>query len=46
MHQTFVDAAGHHRQPVTMPGNHAGRSPRNKDDADPPTRRRSRRSSQ
>jgi site-specific recombinase XerD len=40
MHPIVVDAAGHRRQPVTLPGYHAGRSPRNKDQhypADPPT---------
>jgi hypothetical protein len=34
------DAAGRRRSPATMPGDHAGRPPRNKgrlDPADPPT---------
>jgi site-specific recombinase XerD len=30
MHPTLLDAAGHPRQPVTLPGYHAGRPPRNK----------------
>ena len=30
MHQAFLDAAGHPRQPVTSPGHHAGRLPPNK----------------
>jgi hypothetical protein len=36
----LLDAAGHRRQPVTLPGYHAGRAPRNKGrryPADPPT---------
>lgn len=40
MHKAFLDAAGHPRQPVTLPGHHAGRPPRNKGrryPADPPT---------
>jgi integrase len=40
MKQALVDAAGHQRQPVTLPGYHAGRPPRNKGrryPADPPT---------
>ena len=40
MHPILLDAAGHQRQPVTLPGYHAGRPPRNKgrrDPADPPT---------
>jgi site-specific recombinase XerD len=40
MHPTLLDAAGHRRQPVTLPGYHAGRPPRNKGrryPADPPT---------
>ena len=44
MHQAFLDAAGHQRQPVTMPGYHAGRPPRNKGrryPADPPPSKRS-----
>src|SRR5665811_1563995 len=37
---TVLDAAGRRRSPATMPGYHAGRSPRNKGmryPADPPT---------
>jgi integrase len=40
MHLILLDAAGHQRQPVTLPGYHAGRPPRNKGrryPADPPT---------
>lgn len=40
MHPALLDAAGHPRQPVTLPGYHAGRPPRNKGrrfPADPPT---------
>jgi integrase len=40
MNSTLLDAAGHQRQPVTLPGYHAGRPPRNKGrrfPADPPT---------
>ncbi len=40
MHAILLDAAGHRRQPVTLPGYHAGRPPRNKGrryPADPPT---------
>lgn len=40
MHPTLLDAAGHQRAAVTLPGYHAGRSPRNKGrryPADPPT---------
>jgi integrase len=40
MHPVLLDAAGHRRQPVTLPGYHAGRPPRNKGrryPADPPT---------
>ncbi len=40
MHAVLYDAAGHHRSPVTMPGFHEGRTPRNKGrryPADPPT---------
>ena len=40
MHPILLDAAGHRRQPVTVPGYHAGRPPRNKGrryPADPPT---------
>jgi site-specific recombinase XerD len=40
MHAVLYDAAGHRRSPVTMPGFHEGRSPRNKGHrypADPPT---------
>ena len=40
MHPILLDAAGHSRQPVTLPGYHAGRPPRNKGrryPADPPT---------
>jgi site-specific recombinase XerD len=40
MRSVLLDAAGHQRQPVTLPGYHAGRSPRNKGrryPADPPT---------
>jgi site-specific recombinase XerD len=40
MHPILLDAAGHRRQPVTLPGDHAGRSPRNRGrryPADPPT---------
>ena len=36
----LLDAAGHRRSPVTMPGYHRGRPPRNKGEqypADPPT---------
>ena len=38
--QQLLDAAGRLRSPATMPGHHAGRSPRNKGQrypADPPT---------
>jgi integrase len=40
MHAVLYDAAGHPRSPVTMPGCHEGRAPRNKGHrypADPPT---------
>jgi hypothetical protein len=40
MQSTTLDAAGHRRAPVTMPGYHRGRPPRNKGEqypADPPT---------
>ena len=40
MRPTFLNATGHQRQPVTMPGYHVGRPPRNKGrryPADPPT---------
>ena len=40
MHPILLDAAGHRRQPVTLPGYHSGRPPRNKGrryPADPPT---------
>lgn len=40
MQSTMLDAAGHRRAPVTMPGYHRGRPPRNKGEqypADPPT---------
>jgi integrase len=40
MHAVLYDAAGHRRTPVTMPGFHEGRAPRNKGrryPADPPT---------
>ena len=40
MQSVVYDAAGHHRSPVTMPGFHEGRAPRNKGrryPADPPT---------
>ena len=40
MQSTMLDAAGHRRSPVTMPGYHRGRPPRNKGEqypADPPT---------
>ena len=40
MQSVVHDAAGHHRSPVTMPGFHEGRAPRNKGrryPADPPT---------
>ena len=40
MQSTILDAAGHRRAPVTMPGYHRGRAPRNKGEqypADPPT---------
>ena len=40
MHPILLNAAGHRRQPVTLPGYHAGRPPRNKGRryaADPPT---------
>jgi integrase len=30
MHAVLYDAAGHRRSPVTMPGFHVGRAPRNK----------------
>jgi site-specific recombinase XerC len=39
MDPILLDAAGHRRQPVTLPGYHAGRPPRNKGrryPADPP----------
>src|SRR5271165_3160648 len=40
MQSLLLDAAGHRRAPVTMPGYHRGRPPRNKGEqypADPPT---------
>jgi integrase len=40
MHDVLYGAAGHRRSPVTMPGVHEGRAPRNKGrrcPADPPT---------
>jgi integrase len=40
MQSALYDAAGHRRSPVTMPGLHEGRAPRNKGHrypADPPT---------
>jgi len=40
MQSTMLDAAGHRLAPVTMPGYHRGRPPRNKGEqypADPPT---------
>ena len=40
MQSVMLDAAGHRRSPVTMPGYHRGRPPRNKGEqypADPPT---------
>jgi hypothetical protein len=40
MPEVLVDAAGRPRSPVTVPGYHSGRSPRNKGQrypADPPT---------
>ena len=40
MHPILLDAAGHRRQPVTLPGYHRGRPPCNKGrryPADPPT---------
>jgi site-specific recombinase XerC len=40
MHSIMLDAAGRRRHPVTLPGYHAGRPPRNKGrryPADPPT---------
>jgi integrase len=40
MQSTMLDAAGHRRAPVTMPGYHRGRPPGNKGEqypADPPT---------
>src|SRR5450755_1311080 len=40
MHAVLYDASGHRRSPVTMPGFHEGRTPRNKGrryPADPPT---------
>src|SRR3954463_16032714 len=40
MPETLLDAAGRPRSPATLPGYHAGRSPRNKGQrypADPPT---------
>ena len=40
MEPSLLDAAGHRRSPVTMPGYHRGRPPRNKGrryPADPPT---------
>lgn len=40
MHAVLYDAAGRRRSPVTMPGFHEGRAPRNKGrryPADPPT---------
>lgn len=39
MHPILLDAAGHRRRPVTVPGYHAGRPPRNQGrryPADPP----------
>ena len=44
MHPTSLDAAGHPRQPVTMPGYHAGRPLGTGADATPQTRQPSRRS--
>ena len=43
--QPLLDAAGRRRSPATMPGFRAGIAPRNKGQSDPPTRRRSTRSS-
>ena len=40
MESVLLDVAGHRRSPVTMPGYHRGRPPRNKGEqypADPPT---------
>jgi integrase len=40
MKSVLLDVAGHRRSPVTMPGYHRGRPPRNKGErypADPPT---------
>lgn len=40
MESLLLDAAGHRRAPVMMPGHHRGRTPRNKSEqypADPPT---------
>jgi len=40
MQSTMLDAAGHRRAPVTMPGYDRGRPPRNEGEqypADPPT---------
>ena len=40
MESMLLDAAGHRRSPVTLPGYHRGRTPRNKGEqypADPPT---------
>ena len=41
---SVLDAAGRRRSPVTMPGYHAGRPPRNKGTVTRSTRRLSRRS--
>ena len=43
--ERLLDAAGHQRSPVTMPGYHRGRPPKNQAAAFRPIRRRSRRSS-
>ena len=43
--ERLLDAAGHQRSPVTMPGYHQGGRPRTKAYAFPPTRQRSKRSS-
>jgi hypothetical protein len=39
MEPTILDAAGHRRSPVTMPGYHRGRPPATRADATQPTRR-------
>ena len=45
MSELLLDAAGRRRSPATLPDFHAGRPPRNKGSATPPTHQPSRRSS-